>query len=68
MAWGRQPRPEHEILSKVRQGPSYPAWLCTHAHAQRMQPVLVAAAVDYEMVNGRRHGDLATHIADEIKK
>ncbi|PBK81143.1 hypothetical protein ARMGADRAFT_976625 [Armillaria gallica] len=33
-----------------------------------VKPVLVAAAVDYEMVNGRRHGDLATRIADEIKK
>ncbi|KAK0458781.1 inner membrane protein import complex subunit Tim54-domain-containing protein [Desarmillaria tabescens] len=25
-------------------------------------------AVDYEMVNGKRHGDLATRIADEVKK
>ncbi|KAH7923547.1 hypothetical protein BV22DRAFT_1068544 [Leucogyrophana mollusca] len=33
-----------------------------------VKPVLVAAAVDYEMVNGRRFGDLANRIADEIKE
>ncbi|KZT02309.1 uncharacterized protein LAESUDRAFT_685536 [Laetiporus sulphureus 93-53] len=33
-----------------------------------VKPILVAAAVDYEMVNGRRYGDLARRIAEEIKK
>lgn len=33
-----------------------------------VQPILVAAAVDYEMINGRRHGDLADRIANDIKK
>ncbi|KAG2157505.1 inner membrane protein import complex subunit Tim54-domain-containing protein [Suillus clintonianus] len=32
-----------------------------------VKPILVAAAVDYEMVSGRRSGDLADRIADEIK-
>ncbi|KIP12315.1 hypothetical protein PHLGIDRAFT_27443 [Phlebiopsis gigantea 11061_1 CR5-6] len=33
-----------------------------------VKPILVAAAVDYEMVNGKRHGDLADRIANDIKK
>ncbi|KAG0697010.1 inner membrane protein import complex subunit Tim54-domain-containing protein [Suillus ampliporus] len=32
-----------------------------------VKPILVAAAVDYEMVSGRRSGDLADRIANEIK-
>lgn len=32
-----------------------------------VKPIFVAAAVDYEMVSGRRSGDLANRIADEIK-
>ncbi|KII88120.1 hypothetical protein PLICRDRAFT_110774 [Plicaturopsis crispa FD-325 SS-3] len=32
-----------------------------------VKPIFVSAAIDYEMVNGRRHGDLANRIADEIK-
>lgn len=32
------------------------------------QPILVAAAVDYEMITGRRHGDLAERIANEVKQ
>ncbi|KAL0946541.1 hypothetical protein HGRIS_012748 [Hohenbuehelia grisea] len=32
-----------------------------------VKPVLVAAAVDYEMINGKRHGELARRTADEIK-
>ncbi|KAG1756351.1 mitochondrial import inner membrane translocase subunit Tim54 [Suillus paluster] len=32
-----------------------------------VKPILVAAAVDYEMVSGRRSGDLANRIATEIK-
>lgn len=31
------------------------------------QPILVAAAVDFEMIKGRRHGDIATRIADDIR-
>lgn len=32
-----------------------------------VKPIFVAAAVDYEMISGRRSGDLANRIADEIK-
>ncbi|CAE6450382.1 unnamed protein product [Rhizoctonia solani] len=32
-----------------------------------VKPILVAAAVDFEMVNGNRHGGLARSIADKIK-
>ena len=32
-----------------------------------LQPVLVAAAVDYQMTVGKRYGDVASCIADEIK-
>ncbi|KAG2146851.1 mitochondrial import inner membrane translocase subunit Tim54 [Suillus bovinus] len=32
-----------------------------------VKPILVAAAVDYEMISGRRSGDLANRITDEIK-
>ena len=31
------------------------------------QPILVAAAVDYDMVAGKRHGDIANRIADDIR-
>ncbi|KAI0362445.1 hypothetical protein OH77DRAFT_1416704 [Trametes cingulata] len=33
-----------------------------------VKPVLVAAAIDYDMIKGRRHGDIARHIADKIRK
>ncbi|OCH92101.1 hypothetical protein OBBRIDRAFT_833703 [Obba rivulosa] len=32
-----------------------------------VKPYLVAAAIDYEMISGRRHGDLAERIASDIK-
>ncbi|KAL5636508.1 hypothetical protein ACGC1H_000459 [Rhizoctonia solani] len=32
-----------------------------------VKPILVAAAVDFELVNGNRHGGLAGSIADKIK-
>ncbi|KAI0748556.1 inner membrane protein import complex subunit Tim54-domain-containing protein [Daedaleopsis nitida] len=32
-----------------------------------VKPVLVAAAVDYEMVKGRRLGDIARRVADDIR-
>ncbi|CAL1705676.1 unnamed protein product [Somion occarium] len=32
-----------------------------------VKPVFVAAAIDYEMINGRRHGELANRIAETIK-
>ncbi|EJF66121.1 hypothetical protein DICSQDRAFT_78265 [Dichomitus squalens LYAD-421 SS1] len=32
-----------------------------------VKPVLVAAAVDYDMVKGRRLGDIARQVADEIR-
>jgi mitochondrial import inner membrane translocase subunit TIM54 len=31
------------------------------------QPILVSAAVDYEIVNGKRHGDLANKVADAVR-
>jgi len=31
------------------------------------QPILVAAAVDYELVPGKRHGDIAERVANEIR-
>ncbi|KAL5532871.1 TIM54 [Sanghuangporus sanghuang] len=31
-----------------------------------VKPVLVAAAIDYDVINGRRHGDLARQISDKI--
>lgn len=34
----------------------------------RVQPILVAAAVDYEMVTGKRHGDIAKRVAEEVRK
>ncbi|KAI8989726.1 mitochondrial import inner membrane translocase subunit Tim54 [Trametes punicea] len=33
-----------------------------------VKPVLVAAAIDYDMVKGRRHGDIARYVADKIRK
>ncbi|KAF8517514.1 inner membrane protein import complex subunit Tim54-domain-containing protein [Hysterangium stoloniferum] len=32
-----------------------------------VKPILVAAAVDYDMINGRHHGDLADLVAEKIK-
>ncbi|KAF8605450.1 hypothetical protein BDV93DRAFT_490875 [Ceratobasidium sp. AG-I] len=32
-----------------------------------VKPILVAAAIDFEMINGNRHGGLARSIADKIK-
>ncbi|TRM59305.1 inner membrane protein import complex subunit Tim54-domain-containing protein [Schizophyllum amplum] len=32
-----------------------------------IKPILVAAGVDYETVNGKKHGELAQTIADEIR-
>ncbi|KAI0032809.1 inner membrane protein import complex subunit Tim54-domain-containing protein [Vararia minispora EC-137] len=32
-----------------------------------IKPILVAAAVDYKIVAGKRHGDLATRVANDIK-
>ncbi|KAH8099580.1 inner membrane protein import complex subunit Tim54-domain-containing protein [Cristinia sonorae] len=32
-----------------------------------VKPIFVAAAVDYDMITGRRHGDLAERIAEDIK-
>ncbi|QRV73113.1 mitochondrial import inner membrane translocase subunit TIM54 [Ceratobasidium sp. AG-Ba] len=34
---------------------------------RKVRPILVAAAVDFEMVNGNRHSGLARSIADKIK-
>ncbi|KAF8892446.1 mitochondrial import inner membrane translocase subunit TIM54 [Infundibulicybe gibba] len=32
-----------------------------------VKPILVAAAVDYDMITGKRHGELATRIAEQIR-
>lgn len=32
-----------------------------------VKPILVAAAVDYDMIKGQRHGDIARRLADEVK-
>ncbi|KAJ3827829.1 inner membrane protein import complex subunit Tim54-domain-containing protein [Lentinula raphanica] len=33
-----------------------------------LKPIFVAAAVDYDMIAGKHHGDIATKIADDIKR
>lgn len=33
-----------------------------------IKPILVAAAVDYDIVNGKRHGELATTICETVKQ
>ncbi|KAJ3888294.1 inner membrane protein import complex subunit Tim54-domain-containing protein [Lentinula edodes] len=33
-----------------------------------LKPIFVAAAIDYDMVPGKKHGDVALKIADEIKR
>lgn len=33
-----------------------------------VKPIFVAAAIDYEMITGKRHGDLTDRIAEEIRK
>ncbi|KAJ3862116.1 inner membrane protein import complex subunit Tim54-domain-containing protein [Lentinula novae-zelandiae] len=33
-----------------------------------LKPIFVAAAIDYDMVSGKKHGDVALRIADEIKR
>ncbi|KAG6833677.1 hypothetical protein H0H87_002873 [Tephrocybe sp. NHM501043] len=33
-----------------------------------VKPILVAAAVDFELVSGKRHGDLAERVAEDIRK
>ncbi|KAG5647298.1 hypothetical protein DXG03_000835 [Asterophora parasitica] len=33
-----------------------------------VKPILVAAAVDFEMISGKRHGDLAERVAEDIRK
>ncbi|THH28504.1 hypothetical protein EUX98_g5687 [Antrodiella citrinella] len=40
---------------------------CMKYFRKYVKPIFVAAAVDYEMVSGRRHGDLANRIAEDIK-
>jgi import inner membrane translocase subunit TIM54 len=38
-----------------------------HSFADHLQPILVAAAVDYVMIGGKRMGDIANRVADDIK-
>jgi import inner membrane translocase subunit TIM54 len=32
-----------------------------------LQPIFVAAAIDYELVSGKRHGDIARRVAEEVR-
>ena len=36
-------------------------------HSLLAQPILFAAAIDYTVIAGKRHGDLATRVANDIK-
>jgi import inner membrane translocase subunit TIM54 len=36
-------------------------------HFVLTQPIFVAAAIDYNIIAGKRHGDLATRVANDIK-
>jgi len=45
----------------------HPLALVFDAHTSSVQPILVAAAVDFEMIIGKRYGDIASRIADETK-
>ncbi|KAG6907420.1 hypothetical protein DXG01_008992 [Tephrocybe rancida] len=39
-----------------------------HGADTSTKPILVAAAVDFELISGKRHGDLAERVADDIRK
>ncbi|KAF9265701.1 mitochondrial import inner membrane translocase subunit TIM54 [Marasmius fiardii PR-910] len=41
---------------------------CMRYFRKYVKPIFVAAAIDYEMITGRRHGDLTDRIAEEIRK
>ncbi|KAH9950192.1 mitochondrial import inner membrane translocase subunit Tim54 [Amylocystis lapponica] len=40
---------------------------CMRYFRKYVKPILVAAAVDYEMITGKRHGDVTRRIADSIR-
>ncbi|KAK2466806.1 hypothetical protein APHAL10511_001064 [Amanita phalloides] len=40
---------------------------CTKYFRKYVKPILVAAAVDYDMVTGKRHGDIANRVANDIR-
>jgi import inner membrane translocase subunit TIM54 len=42
-------------------------WPFTHFVHHLSQPIFVAAAIDYTIIAGKRHGDLATRVANDIK-
>jgi len=46
---------------------AHPLTLGHGAHTPPVQPILVAAAVDFDMIIGKRYGDIASRIADETK-
>ncbi|KAL0581136.1 mitochondrial import inner membrane translocase subunit tim54 [Marasmius crinis-equi] len=41
---------------------------CMRYFRKYVKPIFVAAAIDYELVIGKRHGDLTNRIAEEIRK
>ncbi|KAI3619311.1 mitochondrial import inner membrane translocase subunit tim54 [Moniliophthora roreri] len=41
---------------------------CIRYFRKYVKPIFVAAAIDYEMVVGKRHGDIAKHVAEGIRK
>jgi len=42
-------------------------FLFIFAFIYELQPILVAAAIDYDLVPGKRHGDIARHVAEEVR-
>ncbi|KAF8917830.1 mitochondrial import inner membrane translocase subunit TIM54 [Mucidula mucida] len=40
---------------------------CARYFRKYVKPIFIAAAIDFEIVTGKKHGDLADRIADEIK-
>ena len=75
MAWRRGLGSWFAILQEVRQGlpPSSSLSKKTNnnnvfgSFSYPLQPIFVAAAVDYTIIAGKRHGDLATRVANDIK-
>lgn len=75
MAWRRRLGSWLAILQEVRQGLPPSSSLSKKAHdndvigsfSYLLQPIFVAAAIDYTIIAGKHHGDLATRVANDIK-
>ena len=75
MAWRRRLGSWLAILQEVRQGLPPSSSLSKKAHDNDVigsfsyspQPIFVAAAIDYTIIAGKHHGDLATRVANDIK-